>query len=1017
MPTVYDQDADQQHSPYREQLHSAEQQSQTNSAFDDIVNNYDQDADDSQENANIANAKDKEQAGNGIKVDMEGIKNAAQKVASTAAGGGKFNISFRKAAPTGAIVGAGIIGFALTTFLPAAMPLLAFKQNASDSYADASRAQQVRYKSMLRYVVGNKQIEEACKKPSSIACKLGTMSDTDKNNHDNNKLKVDGTKITVPDKDGKETTRWIVKSVTAPDGTVLNNGDSFISKMATDVQFAIAAKRGHNPRNNVFNGGQFSKNVLPRFGLDKSQVPDLPKDKEEQDKARNKLIGLKEDGTADKDKLKQSAEERSKKGFGNTDTDTMRDGGEVDRGGTKIKVGKGLAAIPGVACMVYNTGRLVVNVAKIERYVYLAQFVMPFWKVADQIRDNGTTSGETVGAFAGQLTARSNKPETKGLSAMDAQSMKMFFGGDEKGLQNYTKDFLLHNNAILKGLDGMIGKVDETIASTPGLGGSTRGMCRMVNSWQGQVIGTAACVVMGAIQGGIGAAGGTVVPVLGNLVGGIGGVGAAAIECTAAVVGGEIIGKGVGYLTEKVIIPAVMEAAVEGLPNATSVGPPVGEGLAIGAAVILNRANRYNGVTKPSTAKSRAAFNAATGETDQLYKQIEVAEASDTPFDVYNRYSFMGSIFASMNSRIFTTESRTTSGNFSFQRLFGAFSLAPSVLAIGESPSPITAEDMGECSDRSLRSIGVECTLNDQLTYDMSPTALTMDIQSNLDYMISHGQIDEDTGEANPDAVAIKIDNSSAPAVVASKPITINGVEYTYEKYVKYCAERDADAGITTEPIESDEFDWAMGTRCTDENEAMANFEAWRSTMVGNADSDYTEEQGNDPSVPAGDGGTIGSVASGDAKALAQKIVDSPNFSGDSRYTKQIKQVAAGDNSCNVDERILRMLATLVDKYKLSVSSLNRRCTGVLTASGTGSLHYANGGGHAVDVNWVNGVHATGGTSHDINYINDALRTFPSGTKVELGQINCGQNGVSVPNGITLKRVNDSCNHVHIGVY
>lgn len=157
-------------------------------------------------------------------------------------------------------------------------------------------------------------------------------------------------------------------------------------------------------------------------------------------------------------------------------------------------------------------------------------------------------------------------------------------------------------------------------------------------------------------------------------------------------------------------------------------------------------------------------------------------------------------------------------------------------------------------------------------------------------------------------------------------------------------------------------------------------------------------------------------MPSGSAQELAKKIVDSGKVSGDSRYMGQIKAVANGDNSCHVSEKVLGLIVALSEKHTLHISSLNRKCTNQLTASGTGSHHYANGGGRAVDFSMVDGVAMTySGRAKDIarDVFNEAAQILPK--NAELGQINsCGVDGVNT-NGIT-KIVTDACNHIHIGI-
>lgn len=156
-------------------------------------------------------------------------------------------------------------------------------------------------------------------------------------------------------------------------------------------------------------------------------------------------------------------------------------------------------------------------------------------------------------------------------------------------------------------------------------------------------------------------------------------------------------------------------------------------------------------------------------------------------------------------------------------------------------------------------------------------------------------------------------------------------------------------------------------------------------------------------------------VSTSSKQELAQKILDSGRVTGDSRYMAQIEQVAAGDFSCNINPTVLSLLEYISRNYTVYLTSLNRLCTGVLTASGTRSLHYREGGGHAFDIGTVNGVRSTGATDTDIQLINELLPLLPKGSGI--GQSSCRSRvnkRLVLPSGIV--QFTDSCNHIHIQV-
>ncbi|MEK7059357.1 MAG: hypothetical protein AAB971_01220 [Patescibacteria group bacterium] len=162
-------------------------------------------------------------------------------------------------------------------------------------------------------------------------------------------------------------------------------------------------------------------------------------------------------------------------------------------------------------------------------------------------------------------------------------------------------------------------------------------------------------------------------------------------------------------------------------------------------------------------------------------------------------------------------------------------------------------------------------------------------------------------------------------------------------------------------------------------------------------------------------GETSGATISGNDQELAKKLVDSGKLTDeDGRYMAQIKAYAKGNYSCHVNSAILKTLVGVVvqDSHSVKMSSLNRKCTGVLTASGTASFHYAEGGGHAIDVVEFDGKPVTGSGTATINFLESASKYLPKNTGY--GQVLSCSSGFDIPDGSYA--VPDTCNHQHIQV-
>lgn len=216
----------------------------------------------------------------------------------------------------------------------------------------------------------------------------------------------------------------------------------------------------------------------------------------------------------------------------------------------------------------------------------------------------------------------------------------------------------------------------------------------------------------------------------------------------------------------------------------------------------------------------------------------------------------------------------------------------------------------------------------------------------------------------------------------------------------------------------TDPFKFSANTNCKDSSEMFLRYRFYLADTVNVTSlACYEGDEASCAEIGAGQGetksaeSTVGLV-SGEDKELAQQLLDSSKFSAAPQYLSQIQAYAKGTTSCHINPTILQLLATAIDRgYSINVSSLNRKCTGVLTASGAASYHYADGGGHAVDIAIINGTPTTGRDTNAVKLIKDLAGGLPSGSGI--GQSGCGRN-LNLPKGVT--EFSDACNHLHIQV-
>lgn len=156
-------------------------------------------------------------------------------------------------------------------------------------------------------------------------------------------------------------------------------------------------------------------------------------------------------------------------------------------------------------------------------------------------------------------------------------------------------------------------------------------------------------------------------------------------------------------------------------------------------------------------------------------------------------------------------------------------------------------------------------------------------------------------------------------------------------------------------------------------------------------------------------------VPTGDESALAKQILAASDrgeivwFAIPEEGINQVKRYANAEpipEDCTLDKRILQTILIANELFdKISVNSLNRRCTGDLAGAGKASKHWQ---GKAVDFGFLAGGRTTGADAASRELIVRLDAIAPGGSKV--GQLDC-RGGVKTTE--RLIEFNDTCHHLH----
>lgn len=449
----------------------------------------------------------------------------------------------------------------------------------------------------------------------------------------------------------------------------------------------------------------------------------------------------------------------------------------------------------------------------------------------------------------------------------------------------------------------------------------------------------------------------------------------------ASIAGSVAISSAVGIATavaEPILIRLVAGTLITGDEN----GKDVGNAFAAGGGAHAATSARNRGLV-PLTKQEAIAYNA---HTESVFASAMAAERIEAhPLDISNPASPAGMLFARIAPVAAAPYSQSSLGSFA-QALNPVSLLGSAVNNLNPTAKAAAAADEYEvCTDPEYQEMNLATDPFCNVKYGFDPAKVTgerYDPDRVIDYMLANDLIDTD---GNPKG--------------------------EYATFITDCLESD-------KPLSpGGDGEYAMKKDCfekrNEERHVMMRLYFLDTTIYEGMQEQMDDTRLDATPVTTPPPATSTSSASGDRKELAQRILDSGRVTGDARYMKQIRDVAAGNYGCNINPRILQLILDVSTRHTVYITSLNRYCTGVTTKSGTGSYHYRDGGGHAVDFGMVDNVRSTGNTAKDRELLNFIIPGLPSGSQI--GQVNCrSSNPISTPPGV--RQVNDTCNHVHISV-
>ena len=672
----------------------------------------------------------------------------------------------------------GVAGLASPSFL-----LMQIKETLTGFADNATPALTLRTKFMLQMkantVANGFQFSDADGK-CNIRCKFGTM--------DNKLVKsfeaLDW-KVNPTENGSRIPGRTIIASLEAPDGTIIKSGQEFKEFMRSSKNLALL-NRVINFRSSFYLNS-IVKGLTNRLHTNK-QAKVTGNNETEASESMKQSLGLDPDIDIGGDTPDATPDEEADRKLGTERSSDFK---------SKFKIGTGsVANIAGAVCGIYDVGRgmsLAVKAAKMSLYISVAFTV---FNITDQIMAGDSPSPEAVNEVTSTLTSYStnemNADGTEnsynGMSFTDAKGYKSAAYLDNPGT-------LTPQEAVFAITSGTVGGFIGEALGWLGKSGSVQtAVIREMCSSSGQTVTMAGICAAEQV-------GGSAVPLFGNIV--------AAGACVVGNVAGGLLVSGVVGAAIGGIVSAVVSSELPDIANAK--GGEWGDAAYSGTASFENMRFAAVGGSAATSSSAVSEYKMAVADETSQLTQIARLDAKETPFDVMNQYSFLGSLVRNLG----VAEMANTSLS---SKMSGALSLIPRSFGSIISPAGAAESDAAaygmlyrdNCYDSGLASVGAACDAFGNPTYVMGEEELGADINTVLTYM-ENGQIDEN-GEPQKDS--------------------------EYENYVEYCVERtipigESEIGITGDMFEAEswtepeKYRWTVGERCLENDDMIKKFRTY----------------------------------------------------------------------------------------------------------------------------------------------------------------------------------------------
>ena len=729
------------------------------------------------------------------------------------------------------VIGIIIMGIGYASLFAPNIILVNIKDLFVNDLADATTALSKYSIKMIDYKLGKSD----CSDKETIKCKLTTMSRAQVLAFKKFGFTVNGEKVeedNLDDRDfgnDKPESRWKVSSIEFPDNVgTASSGDQFKKLADTNDKIRNLTNAVWNPRSSFFMDARFQQRLKTEFDLTKNATTSGTTYKEVNESFDASMQG--------------SSEKVNEAGQGAYSLKTLTENDSKDAlNKTSQEIAKQVNSYTQGQCAMWTQQKVVYNAVQEAKTVTVARFAMQYLIAADQIKAGGSSEittntlaskvawspdGGYNGSNATDASMYRHIVLREGVTASGTGQKYYAWAFDTPGVLLPATVQLLTTSTATKGITGAPGGLG---APPTDIASDSREYCLSGQTNANRsAMKPSNCPAL------------TFAGAPGPTVGAVGGIAILSDRICPPPPKGQYLMTPTALMTVQVTMPyisGVLNGLMSGLADRLAKdftydtkGEAASDAIFAGTGIILGDMAMSRGM-RPADKSSLTTYLAQETTSDKEAELVDRYAAKQNQFDIYNEFSFAGSLARSLGAT--SASSSTTPILASLANVMGLIPTSIGKLSTNANAIYNLQPDKFEpsrltCSDSEYLEIGIEADMGCNIRYSMSKEEMDADVDDVLAYMTEKHPEETDKNIQELQQRQQQTDGEGTNGRFADKAMVsrmlseaqkANGEPFIdkktgkaienseYDKYLRYCVNREDPWGRTGLDVRSKELD------------------------------------------------------------------------------------------------------------------------------------------------------------------------------------------------------------------